>query len=374
MMKSLPLVLMLVASCATRPPSSAEGPSRAEAPPGRHDPRALVQVAEGAVNGAFLQRIPVDLSDLELRSALGGGADELTAGVRLERIVYASDGLAVDGFLLLPGSKAGKASEPAPCVIYNRGGNRDFGGLKAPQALWLGSPLARAGYVVAMSDYRGNGPGLERYPPERTCEECGGAIGGVGREEFGGADVNDVLALIPLLESLPEADAARLGMYGWSRGGMMTYLALLRLAEQPGGAGRVRAAVVGAGVADSRTWLEERPQMEDVYAELVPDWGPETKDAAIEARSAVRQAASMPAETPLLLLHGGADWRVGWRQALGMTGALLDARRPVRLMLFEGGDHGLSDYTDEVDQAVLRWLDRYVRDGERWPGLELRGR
>ena len=48
MMKSLSLALMLVASCATRPPSSAEGPSRAEAPPGRHDPLALVRVAEGA--------------------------------------------------------------------------------------------------------------------------------------------------------------------------------------------------------------------------------------------------------------------------------------------------------------------------------------
>ena len=57
-----------------------------------------------------------------------------------------------------------------------------------------------------------------------------------------------------------------------------------------------------------------------------------------------------------------------------MTSALIEARRPVRLMLFEGGDHGLRDYAEEVDAAVLGWFDRYVRDGARWPSLEPHGR
>lgn len=371
-MQKMPLALILVAACATNT-SPTTGPSPVAAPNGLREPRDLVKLAKGAVDGTVLDRVTVDLSAPGLQKVLAGLSDELTAGIRLDRIVYASDGLAVDGFLVLPGSAAGEANEPAPCVIYNRGGNRNFGNLNAARALWFGSGLARAGYVVAMSDYRGNGPGLVRYPPARISEEGGGAVGGVGREEFGGADVNDVLALIPLLESLPEADAARLGMYGWSRGGMMTYLALQRLAGQPGGAGRVRAAVVGAGVADSKAMVADRPTMMGVYAELVPGWGPETMDAALEARSVVRQAASLPAETPLLLLHGSADWRVGPRQALAMTNALIEARRPVRLMLFEGGDHGLSEYADEVDAAVLGWLDRYVRDGERWPSLEPHG-
>ncbi len=43
-------------------------------------------------------------------------------------------------------------------------------------------------------------------------------------------------------------------------------------------------------------------------------------------------------------------------------------------MVFEGGDHGLSEFRDEVDAAVGAWLDRDVRDGERWPSLEPHGR
>jgi len=63
-----------------------------------------------------------------------------------------------------------------PCVIYNRGGNRDFGGLLvAHGAITLGK-LAKEGYVVIASQYRGNG-------------------GSEGQEEFGGKDVNDLFIL-----------------------------------------------------------------------------------------------------------------------------------------------------------------------------------
>jgi dipeptidyl aminopeptidase/acylaminoacyl peptidase len=71
-----------------------------------------------------------------------------------------------------------------------------------------------------------------------------GNAGGEGKEEFGGRDVDDVLNLIKLLISLPQADAKRIGMYGWSRGGMMTYQALAR-------SDQVAAAIVGAGVTDA---------------------------------------------------------------------------------------------------------------------------
>ena len=41
--------------------------------------------------------------------------------------------------------------------------------------------------------------------------------------------------------------------------------------------------------------------------------------------------------------------------------------------MFEGGDHGLADFTTEVDRLVEDWLDRYVRDRKPWPGLDPHG-
>jgi len=261
--------------------------------------------------------------------------------VAVSAITYASDGLKVKGYLALP-----KSGERLPAVIFNRGGNRSFGEITDAQAILRLGGLARSGYAVVASQYRGN-------------------AGGEGKEEFGGAEVDDVLNLIPLLESIPRVDATRIGMYGWSRGGMMTYLALART-------NRVAAAVVGSGVTDLPDMLARRSEMEDVLQALVPGYG-EKRDEALAARSAVRWVDRLPKQTPILILAGTADWRVHPKQALDMAAALLEAKRPFRLVVFEGGDHGLTDYRPEVDRLVQDWLDRYVRDRKPWPGLDPHG-
>jgi dipeptidyl aminopeptidase/acylaminoacyl peptidase len=319
---------------------------------------ASAQPADGTIISREAVVLPDDAPEV---------ARNLLGGVTLERIIYASDGLEVEGFLARP---ADATDDQLPCVIFNRGGNRDFGGITPVRAAFLLCRIAKRGYVVVASNYRGNGAfGRDKYPGERVCEECESPIGGLGREEFGGADVNDILALIPLLERLDEADTSRMGIFGWSRGGMMTYLALKA-------SNRFKAAIVGAGLADLAAGIEQRPGMEaHVYSELIPGWDdPDTRAAAISDRSAVQWADALPESTPILILHGTGDWRVDPTHALDMAGLLLAAKRPYRLVMFEGGDHGLSEFRDEVDDLVDDWLDRYVRDGESWPSLEPHGR
>ncbi len=289
-----------------------------------------------------------------------------TPGIRLERIVYASDGLEVEAYLAQPAA----ITAPVPCVVRLRGGNRDFGAWTDERARLRLAPLAGRGYIVVATQYRGNGRhGRKMYPGDHICAGCDEAVGGRGREEFGGAEVNDVLALLPLLDDLPGADTKRIGLFGWSRGGMMTYLTLKA-------SDRFAAAIVGAGVADAVASFAQRPGMAThVYAELIPGWADESRrQAALEARSAVLWAEQLPAETPILLLHGTGDWRVDPTQALDMAAALLKAHRPFRLVMLEGGDHGLTEYEDEVHRQVNHWLDYYVRDRGQWPDLAPHGR
>lgn len=319
------------------------------------------ELAAQHADGEILQREPVAPT-----ADWPEGLAELASELRVERLVYASSGFEVEAFMVSPKELGEK---PLPAIVYCRGGNRDFGAVNAVRAVWLFGSLARSGYVVVASNYRGNGEhGAKTYPAARTCEECGSGIGGHGREEFGGAEVDDVLALLSLVDSLPEADGDRVGIYGWSRGGMMTYLALRH-------SDRFRAAIVGAGMADLAAGLEERPGMEaHVYSELIPGWeDDDRRAAAVEARSAVRWAEEFPETTPLLIMHGSADWRVSPRQALDLAGKLLEAKRPYRLMMFEGGDHALSEFREEVDEAVAEWFDRYLRDGAKLPDLEPHG-
>jgi len=295
-----------------------------------------------AQNGTLVEREPVEVSD-RLRHRLTGRAGEpYLDRVQIERITYLSDGLKVRGYLAAP-----KADGPHPCVIYNRGGNREFGAIGASLAAEHLARIASWGFVVVASQYRGNG-------------------GGEGKEQFGGDDLNDVLNLVPLLGTLPGADPTRIGMMGWSRGGMMTYMALTRTRG-------ISAAVIAAGPSDLTHEKESRPEMEDVYKDLIPDYD-KNGDRLLALRSASHWPERLPRDVPILLLQGTADRRVDPLSTLEMARHLQELKRPYRLVMFEGDDHSMSEHQEEVWGLVRGWFDRFVRNRQPLPRLEPHGR
>lgn len=263
--------------------------------------------------------------------------------VLVEEIFYLSDGLRVKGYLAQP-----KYDGKFPCVIYNRGGNNEFGKLNVWKAFFILGKTASWGYVVAGSQYRGND-------------------GGEGKEEFGGADVNDILNLVPLFKNLKNADVSNLGLYGWSRGGMMTYLALTKTNV-------FKAAIVGGAASDLRMVMDTRlDTFETVYIENIPGYE-EHKAESLNSRSAIHRVEDICKTTPVLMLHGTADWRVVPQMALELSAAFIKEGVPHRLVLFEGGDHGLREFNDEVDFMVKNWLDKYLKNNHSLPDLVPHGR
>ena len=264
-------------------------------------------------------------------------------GVTIEKITYESDGLKVKGYLVQP-----KGKEKYPCIIYNRGGNKEFGKLSTKKAVFILARVASWGYVVAGSQYRGND-------------------GGEGKEEFGGKDVNDVLNLIPLFDHLKTTDTTKMGVYGWSRGGMMTYLALTKT-------NKFKAAVVGGGLSDLRLWIKTRKDtIESVYYKNIPNYA-ENKSVAINNRSAISQVENISKTTPILMVHGTADWRVVPEMALNLSKAFISQKIPHRLVLFEGGNHGLSEFNSEVDALAKQWFDDYLKKDKELPDLDPHGK
>jgi len=266
--------------------------------------------------------------------------------VNLYEITYLSDGLKIESYAAIP-KKEGKY----PVIIYNRGGNRDFSAIqpfrsdgKYAIAVFF-SKMAKEGYVVIGCNYRG----------------CGKSE---GTEEFGGKDVNDVLNLIEVAKEIPEADDNKIGMYGWSRGGMMTYIALTQTNE-------IKAAAVGGAPADLT--IIDRPRMEElVYSELIPNYW-ENKKEELENRSAVHFADQLPKDVPLLILHGNSDWRVKSSNSLSLALELEKHRIPYRLKIFEGADHGIREHRDEVENEIMNWFKRFLQEAEALPDMEMHG-
>ena len=303
-----------------------------------------------AQNGKILERKNINpLINKELKDRVLDKNNQLKPAyaylqqVVLEEITYESDGNQVKGYMASP-----KAQGVYPAIIYNRGGNLDFGSLNIFKAAFIIAKAASWGYVVVGSQYRGNG----------------GGIG--GKDQFGGDELNDILNLIPLLENVEKADTAHLGIYGWSRGGMMTYLTLAQST-------RFQAAVVGGGLSDLYIMKETRPIMEEVYEDLIPDYA-ENKTKHLDARSAIKFADKISHTTPILMVHGTADWRVVPQMALELSSEFIKNQIPHRLVLFEGGDHGLNEFDDELDAMVKAWFDKFLKNGEKLPDLSPHGR
>ncbi len=305
----------------------------------------ISMLAQTPPNGTLVEKTVFEYDASRMRPPMRDAALETLAQVELSEITYMSGGLKVRGFLAAP-KKEGRY----PAIVLNRGGNREFGMLTRAQGIVF-ARMAAWGYVVVASNYRG-------------------CCGSEGADEFGGDDVDDVLNMIPLLDAMPNVDSTRIGMRGWSRGGMMTYIALTKT-------DRVRAAVVGAGSADLFRSVNDRPEMgTQVYEQLIPGYkgSPADREAALRARSMTKWPERINKETPILILHGGADWRVSPAEAFDAAQSLLRVKHPFRFVLFEGGDHGLTEHTAEVDRLTREWMDRYVRDGRPWPRLEPHGR
>lgn len=260
--------------------------------------------------------------------------------VRVSTLEYDSDGVEVSAHLVAPAD-----AEAAPTVVYARGGGRLNQVTPFVVATHI-APLAAAGYCVIATRYRSE--------PN-------------GRDEFGGADVADLVNVVGLLEQLPEADPARVGLLGWSRGAMMVHLAL---AHAPG---PFRAAVCAAGVADSFAELKRRPEMEGVFARHIPSFE-DHRDREVARRSPILWADRLPRDVPILLLHGGADWRVSPHESLRLAGRFLDLAIPHRLVLYEGGEHGISEHAEDVRGQIVSWFQRYLVVDAALPNVEPHGR
>ncbi len=245
--------------------------------------------------------------------------------VSVQRITYQSDGLKITGIMAEP------SGAPKGIVIYNRGGSGNYGILTVHAVMRQFVPLARAGYLVIGSNYRGND-------------------GGEGQDEFGGRDVGDIIALYNISKAHPLAGEKPPFIIGHSRGGMMANL-LLKNGLQ------ARAAIAIAAVSDVRGWNQTNSEMrERVYKRFIPNFEAREQEALTE-RSAVCWPEAI--SCPLLLLHGTGDDRVPHAQSEALANELKQLGKPHELVLYEGGNHALTRNWDAVMQETLNWLVKH---------------
>ncbi|HWO68701.1 MAG TPA: prolyl oligopeptidase family serine peptidase [Umezawaea sp.] len=191
--------------------------------------------------------------------------------------------------------------------------------------------FAEQGFAVLVVD----GSGTPGRGPDWEREVHGDLFGPVLDDQ--------VAALREAADRYPEMDLGRVGVRGWSFGGSVAALAVLRRPDV------FHAAVAGAGVTDqllyNAHWRERFLGHPDEFPERYEAW------------SLVRMAPELT--RPLLLVHGLADDNVHPANALRLSRALLEAGRPHEVLLLPGVGHQAMGLA--VSENLLRHQARFLR-------------
>jgi len=243
---------------------------------------------------------------------------------------YNVDGLEVSGYVIKPKSNEKKL----PVLIYNRGGNGNYGSVVFGSMMNNLFPIANEGFVIIGSQYR-----LSRTK-------------GTLLDEFGGKDVNDVTALLDYIPNIEGADVERIGMYGASRGGMQTHLALKKTSK-------IKAIATISGATDLLKELDFRPAMEKVYAKRIPDYD-KNKVAELGRRSVLKWVSELSPNIPILLLHGEDDKRISVNNSIELASALVKNSIPHKLVVYPNDNHGLMKNKEKANKELVSWFRQYL--------------
>jgi dienelactone hydrolase len=184
---------------------------------------------------------------------------------RYETVFYPSGKLKIEAYVYKP-----EGAGPFPVVIYNHGSRMERDREEMPFA-YVGAMLMASGYVVVVPERRGYGKSDGQTFGQAVGEDRGERF--VRRVE---EETDDVLAAVEFVKMLPYADSARMGVMGWSFGGITSVFAASRSAafrvviDQAGAAltwprspemqkamtdaaGKIRAPLLGMVAENDRT-------------------------------------------------------------------------------------------------------------------------
>ena len=221
-----------------------------------------------------------------------------------------------------------------PVIVYVYGGPH----VQNVQNSWGGSwqmfeqLLANEGFVVFTLDNRGSGKRGERFESASW-------------RHLSDVEVEDQVAGVRFLRSLPFVAPDRIGLFGWSYGGYMALQGILRAPES------FAAAVAGAPVTDWRLY-------DTHYTERYLGTPAENPDGY---RSAGVLTYAAQLRRPLLVIHGMADDNVLFQHSTLLMKRLQDLDLPFELMTYPGGKHGLIRHQDQGPHAMHAILEFFTR-------------
>jgi dipeptidyl-peptidase-4 len=222
-----------------------------------------------------------------------------------------------------------------PVLVHVYGGPGSQRVRADPRRYLLDQWFANRGYVVVSVDGRGT--------PHR-----GRAWERAVKHDLIRVPLEDqVSALQALGAAHPEMDLSRVGIFGWSFGGYVSAMAVMRHPEV------FHAAVAGAPVVD---WRDYDTHYTERYMDL-----PANNPDGYLAASVLTYVDRL--SRPLLVIHGTSDDNVYFLHSLKLIDALFRAGRPFEFLPLPGFTHRVTDplVTERLYTRILDHFDRHLK-------------
>jgi dipeptidyl aminopeptidase/acylaminoacyl peptidase len=263
---------------------------------------------------------------------------EVLDGLRLvdmEEVQFTSaDGTPIEGFILKPPAFSPELKYPGMLRIHG-------GPVSQYSKSWSfeAQLFAANGYVVVMVNPRGSSGYGQDFSKAIFAD-------------WGNKDVEDVLAGVDYAVAQGYVDPDRLGVGGWSYGGMMTNYVISQTT-------RFKGAISGAGGALwTAHWGHDHYQLE-YRVEMGLPW--KNREAWERISSPFYNVEKIT--TPVLYMGGALDWNVPIIGSEHMYQSLRALGRTTELVVYPGEHHGIRKPTYQKDryERYLAWYGKYVK-------------
>ena len=222
------------------------------------------------------------------------------------------DNVQLNGWMIKPPNFDASKQYPVFMTLYGGPGSQQVKDSWRGMNYWWYQMLAHDGFIVTCVDNRGTGARGEAFKKMTYLQ-------------LGKYETIDQIEAAKYLGSLPYTDKDRIGIFGWSYGGFMSSLCLLK------GNDVFKAAIAVAPVTSWR-WYDT------IYTERFMRTESENPDG-YKDNSPVYFADQLKGH--YLLVHGGSDDNVHWQQSAEMMSALIKANKQYDSYYYPNRNHGI---------------------------------
>jgi dipeptidyl aminopeptidase/acylaminoacyl peptidase len=263
--------------------------------------------------------------------------DALFSQLRLAQVDYvhfkSKDGTSVAGYLYKPVDYT--PGKKVPTLLNPHGGPV---GQYSASFYHLAQLFAANGYAVLLPNPRGSSGYGQKF-----CEAI--------FADWGNKDFQDDMAMVDYAVAQGIADPERLGVGGWSYGGMSTDFIIAQTT-------RFKGAISGASIALIATGFGHDQYQKDYFYELGYPWENKATWEKISPFYRVKNVT-----TPTLFMGGDIDWNVPIIGSEQMYQALKSLGRTTELVVYPGEYHGFTTPSHLKDRLErnLAWYAHYVK-------------